>query len=247
MARLGEVSNATGMVATLVAAGLVAGCTTTQQKAARLQLADERLRAAQLATRVRVAGSAVSVTGVELLREGRRAAFVIVVRNPGDAPVSELPISVGYRRPGGRRVYVNAETDAGYYDSHLPLIAGRASIRWVLSGVRGAPAAARPFVLVGGRPTVSVTGLAHPPALSVSVRGPVADGRATVMLRNASDITQYDLPLYATALANGRTIAAGSATVGQLNGGATRTVRIRLVGDAARGRLTVEALPTIYH
>lgn len=250
MARLVEsrcAASATSWVATLVAAGLVAGCTSTQQKAAWLQLNNARLRAAQVPTRVRVAGSSVSVTGVTLLREGRRTAYVVVLRNGGGHPVSDLPISVGYRQADGRTVYVNALSGADYYASHLPLIARDGTFTWVVTAGRSVPAAARPFVRVGGTPTVPVTGLTHPPALSVGVRGTVADGVARVTVTNASGVTQYDLPLYAIARAAGRAVAAGTATVAQLNGGASETVQLRLLGTATRARLQVEAGRTIYN
>ena len=59
---------------------------------------------------------------------------------------------------------------------------------------------------------------------------PAADGARDV--RNASDVPQYGLPVYALARRGGRYVAAGRATLQQLGTGDSATVPLRLIGAA---------------
>ncbi len=78
--RLRCVAVATGALALAVP---LAGCTTTQQEAQRVQLDSARLRAALKSTRVTVANTTVAPTSVATVTAGGRTAFVITVRNGG--------------------------------------------------------------------------------------------------------------------------------------------------------------------
>src|ERR1700722_14034179 len=69
--------------AVLAAAGALAGCATTQQEAARLQLNAARIRASEQPTEVKVAGQTVDVTRVARVVTGGQTAFVVQVRNSG--------------------------------------------------------------------------------------------------------------------------------------------------------------------
>ncbi|MGO9885209.1 MAG: hypothetical protein ACLPV4_19610, partial [Solirubrobacteraceae bacterium] len=107
----------------LVAVGcLVAGCSTTMEEAARLQLNSARIRVSETGTRVTVAGHAVRVSRVSLVSGPAATAFVVVVRNESHTQVSDLPISVGVRTGRGRLVYFNARPgfEYSYFDAHLP-------------------------------------------------------------------------------------------------------------------------------
>ena len=98
----------------VVAAAGSAGCATTQQEAARLQLNSARIRTSEAATQVAVGGQG----GAGHARGARdaaaaRTAFVVQLRNPGRRAVSDLPISVGVRGPHRRRIDVNVLSPAG--------------------------------------------------------------------------------------------------------------------------------------
>lgn len=230
----------------MIAAGPLAGCTTTQQKAARLQLNAERLRAAQLSTRVSVASRTVAVTAVSLIREPGRTAFVVAVGNRGGRAVSDLPISVGYRLGGGRKVYLNASIDAGYFNAHLPLIGPHQRLAWVYATGRQVPAGAHPFAIVGAKPTVRVAGLASPPAIATGIGNATGTGMIRVKVRNLSGVTQYELPVYVVATRGSAVLAAAGTTIAQLDGGSSETLRLRMLGSAGGARLELEARPTIF-
>lgn len=234
-------------LAALAGAGALAGCASTQEKAARLRLNSARIVASQSATRVTTPGVAVAVLRTALVSAAGHTAFVVTVGNSGRRAVSDLPISVGYRPRGRHDVYVNAGADLPYFDAHLPAIAGHATLTWVYTVRRRLPAGVRPFARVGPAPAVPGAALSLPPAIRAEVRAPGAGGRVTVAVRNLSGVPQLQLPVYAVAERDGHPVAAAEQTLAQLAANASQTVRLRLLGAAGRSAVQVQAAPTIFH
>ena len=229
---------------------IAAGCATTMQTAARLQLNDARIRAAELPTHVLRPGQAVRVTAVTLLRYRGRIAFVVGVRNSGSRPLSDLPISVGVRAGSHGRRALNAGSAGSYFQSHLPVVAAGAQISWVLAGNERVPPGARPFALVGATPsTPARPGRSLPAVRLVGVTGSggaTARRPVTVLVSNLSSIPQYQLQVYAVGRRSGRPVAAGALTVPLLAAGARVRVRVPLVGSSTPAQLHVQAFPTIF-
>lgn len=239
--------SAAGAGVALAAAGALAGCVSTQTKAARLRINADRIRASQSDTRVAAANPQVTVTGLGVVGAGRRTAFVVTVRNTGARAISDLPISVGYRRHAHRPVYLNAAAGLEYFDAHLPAIAAHRSLTWVFAPTHGLPRGARPFALVGRAATVAEPGqTGRPPSIRVGVDA-LAGDRLTVRVRNLSSIPQYQLPVYAVAERSGRTVAAGVANVKELDGGASQTLRLVLLGRPGSSGVQLAAAATIVH
>jgi len=236
---------ATGVGCTVVAAGIaVAGCATTQQEAVRLQLNGARIRASEHPTRVAVAGRALRVTRVALVRGRSGSAIVVRLYNPGRRTVSDLPISVGVRKGAARERPLNVRSplELSYFDAHVPVIAPGRTVTWVYATSRRAPAGARPYAIVGARPSVGAPRVDTAPA---SAAGKATTARAAVTLHNRSSIPQYQLQVYVVARHGRRYVAAGSLTVAHLGGGGQHTVEVPLQGHPAQARLELEALPTI--
>jgi hypothetical protein len=235
----------------LMSVGVIAvaltGCATTQQEAARLQLNSARIRASEVPTRVTVAGQAVEVTRVALVRSPRGAAIVVRVHNPGRRAISDLPISVGVQTGRGRRRFLNARSPAefSYFNAHLPAVPAQGTITWVYAAGRRLAGRARPFATVGATPALAAPVVARPPVITVGATPSGAPSELAVALRNHSTIPQYQLPIYAYAQRGGRFVAAGTVTVAHLGSQARKSARLALLGDPANARLQVEALPTI--
>jgi len=239
---------AAGVGCTVVAAGIaVAGCATTQQEAVRLQLNSARIRASQNATKVAVAGRALRVTRVALVRGRSGSAIVVRLYNPGRRTVSDLPISVGVRKGAARERPLNVRSplELSYFDAHVPVIAPGRTVTWVYATSRRAPAGARPYAIVGARPSVGAPRVDTAPVISASAAGKATTARAAVTLHNRSSIPQYQLQVYVVARHGRRYVAAGSLTVAHLGGGGQHTVEVPLQGHPAQARLELEALPTI--
>jgi hypothetical protein len=236
-----------GAAGLVVAAGAaVAGCSTTQQEATRLQLNSARIRASQDPTRVKVAGHTVQVTRLALVPGRQGTAFVVRVHNRGTSAVSDLPISVGFRT-GHKQRFLNAESQSefSYYDAHLPVMPAGGTLTWVYASGAHLPAHARPFAAVGAEPSLPAPHAASLPVIraaaqTAAVRSPVA-----IALSNESSIPQYQLQVYAYALQGNRYVAAGNLTVPHLGSNAHQTAQLGLLGNLTNTHLEIEALPTI--
>lgn len=235
----------------LVAVGcLVAGCSTTMEEAARLQLNSARIRVSETGTRVTVAGHAVRVSRVSLVSGPAATAFVVVVRNESHTQVSDLPISVGVRTGRGRLVYFNARPgfEYSYFDAHLPVLAPGGALTWIYTTSRRPPPGSKPFAIVGGTPAPLLRAAAALPLIraSAALSGHEhSSSRLAVAVRNLSAIPQYQLPVFAFAKRGDRYVAAGSVTVDQLGGQASTTLHVRLIGTVANAQLEIEALPAV--
>jgi hypothetical protein len=216
----------------------LAGCTTTQDVNQRYRLRASRTLASRQPLLVRRATPDVVVRGVWLVR-GHGTAVIAELANRTARTLTDLPVSVGLRRAGGRRVYLNRRGGLDYFQTHVAALAPHATLRWVFT-TAGRAAHGRPFATVGaarGR-------AAALPRLTASTAG--TGGALRVRVHNGSSVPQYGLPVYALARRDGRWVAAGRTTVDELDGGAARTLGLRLTGDARRATLRLEALPTIF-
>jgi hypothetical protein len=241
--RLRCVAIATGALALAVP---LAGCTTTQHEAQRVQLDSARLRAALKSTRVTVANATVTPTFVATVNAGGRTAFVITVRNGGRKAVTDLPISVGYERAGGARTYLNASVDLNYFQAHLPVIAAGRSLTWVYTvSSRALPRGVRLFATVGTKPTPPARLTEMNVRIGLDVGHPTGTNSVTVHLYNPSSVPQYQLQVYAYVRHGSRYVAAGNTTVAELGAGSKQRVRVPLVGVVPSANLHVEAIPTI--
>jgi hypothetical protein len=239
----------------LLGAAIVSGCSTTQDEAARLQLNSARIRAESHEV-VHSAGHRLRVSRVSLLSSAHGSAFVVQVHNPGGASIADLPISIGIRGSHGRRVTVNAKSSpadelTAYFDAHLPAVAAGANLTWVYTTKRSFAHGARPFALVGGRPSpaVSSAGKGRPPVIQARVvsRKSTGAGRGSVQisLRNTSSVPQYQLGIYAVGRHGARPVAAGELTVPHLGSHKTQSLSIPVIGSLAHAQLELAAVPTI--
>jgi hypothetical protein len=239
---------ATGVGCTVVAAGIaVAGCATTQQEAVRLRLNSARIRVSEKPTKVAVAGRALRVTRVALVSGRSGSAIVVRLHNPSRQTVSDLPISVGIRKGAGRQRPLNVRSSAelSYFDAHVPVIAPGRTVTWVYTTTRRVPAGARPYAIVGVRPSVRAPSVDAAPVIGAIAAGAATTARVAVTLHNQSSIPQYQLQVYVVARHGRRYVAAGALTVPHLDDGGTHTVDVPLLGHRGQGRLALEALPAM--
>jgi hypothetical protein len=232
-----------GVLVALAAAGPLAGCSTTYQKAARLQLNSRRIVLTGSVTRVGGPSRTVRARDVAVVRDGGRVAVVVNVVNEGRSAVSDLPIAVGYRLRGHHVRYINIAAGGQYFDSHLPPLRAGQQLVWVLSPARSLPRGARPVVVIGSRPaTHSEVTLTHTPVrLKVDNRG----SSLSIAVTNLTGVEQENLLLYAYVKEAGRYRQAGSATITELDPGASERMRLALVGGGSTSAVRVDAVPTI--
>jgi hypothetical protein len=230
------------VTAAILASGLLAGCATTKEKAARLQLNAARLTDAQYKTRVVNAGGPVKAIRTAVISTAGRSAFVVTVSNDSGATIGDLPISVGYVL-GSKRVYLNDRAGLAYFGAHLPAVRAHQELTWVYRSGHAVPHGARPFARVGARP--SPRALFTSDASVSAVRSGIRKQRLLVKVTNLSDIPQYQLQVYAYSRDEHGYVAAGAGSVGELDPGATQNLKLVLVGRTSANQIKVEAVPTI--
>jgi hypothetical protein len=232
----------------LLLAGALTGCVqTTQEKNARLQLQDDRLLASRSPVRVISPDPNVSVLNVRTLRAPSGTAVAVTLRNEGTKPVSDLPISVAVRTRSGRIAYLNGQPELAYFQTHVAALAGGAETTWVLTTHSHAPAG-RVFARVGASGIPVDGGVARLPAISSSVTSVRSAGRkgaiATAQVSNRSGVAQSGLAIYAYAISGGRLLAAGTASVANLDPGARAAAQIPLLGSSGAASLQLQIPPT---
>jgi hypothetical protein len=225
----------------LAATPLLAGCVTTQQRNERAKLSAKRLLASRLPLRIGAKPADVRVTSVALISRGHASAVVVELANRSARPAADVPLEVGVRGAGRRRVL---NRRAGYFDNHVASIAPHGRARWVFVTRHALPHGARAFA-VPGASDASLPG--RPGVLPSLTSAAVAGKRPTVKVSNGGSVPQYGLPVYAFARRGGRYVAAGRAQLDHLGTRATATVSLSLVGAGRGAALQTEVLPSIFH
>ena len=233
----------------LVAVGLLAlalalsGCTTSQQTASRLRLNSARVLESRKPVTVRRIDRDVRVVGTTLVRGGKHAAAVVVLRNRGKSNVNDLPLEVGVRE-GGRSQTLNSHRNVPYFQAHAPALAPGSETTWVFTS-RHPVAGGSVFARVGtakSRPAVADS----LPSVEATISAPKHGSTAEVTVHNDSGVTQYDLAVYAAGSRGGRTVAAGRASITKLDPHQTATVRLPLIGNPRGASLRAYAAPTVF-
>lgn len=233
-------------VSCLLPLAALTGCETTQQTSDRLKIRAERILASRAPVEVKKANRSVQVLDVTIVRGAKQAAIAVTLRNRGPRPVNDLPLAVGVEAGEGT-VFVNQGSSFRYFEAHAPVLAPRRATTWVFT----APAAKLP----GGSPVARVGFPADAPTEAralprlrvtriVSSSGKQPTVEATIA--NEAGFPQYDLSVYAWAKREGRYVAAGQKSIGNLGTGKQTRVKLALVGDPGEAKVHVSAPPTIF-
>jgi hypothetical protein len=231
------------IVTTAIALPL-AGCTTTMHAAQRERLESARQRAALETTRVRSPNPLVRASAPSTLRSGGRTALIVSVTNRSGHAVTDLPISVGYTTANGTTVYLNSSANLSYFGAHLPAIRAGRTLTWVYTTRSRVPVGVQTFARVGRRPAAPALLTDMGVRIGVDYRSAARGRSLTVRLQNSTGVPQYELQVYAYARRDGHYVAAGNATVADLDSGASDRLRLSLVG-VSTDNLHVAAIPTI--
>ena len=232
----------------LLLAGLLTACETSQETAARLNVRSKRILAGRRPVEIQKIDHQVRVVRTAIVRDKGRSAIVVKLRNTGPRTAVGLPLAVGVRASDSHPSQLNHRP--GTYDNgHAPVLGPGKGGTWVFESKDGIGAANRAFARVGvpEPPRFAVPdGL---PQIKVSHVTRLRSGRSTVVradISNGAGFPQYDLTVYAWAEKNGHYTAAGRGSLEHLGTGATETVNLTLIGDPHGAKLHVSAPPTIF-
>jgi hypothetical protein len=240
--RSADAASKTALLAGLAGiAVLLGGCVTTQDRNARAKLSAERQIAAREPLRLGARNAEVKVIRSALVRARGATAVVVELRSRARTPLTDLPIAVGVRTRGGKTLALNGGRNLDWFATHVAALAPGATTTWVFTARRRMPAGARASARVGVPLTKPTSKASSLPRLQASNLG---GGR--VRVRNASDVPQVDLPVYAVARVGGRYVAAGRASIPKLSGNSEATVAVPLIGTRNAPQTQVHVLPTIF-
>lgn len=234
----------------VAASGPLTGCDTTEAQSARAKLQANRLLAARALPSVRRAAPHVRVLRVlrveTVLGRRRGAAFVVTLRNTGRVTATDLPLLVGLGSPSRPLAWPNRRRGQDYFATHVPAIAPGATATWVWTTARRTPLTTRAFARAGRSTGVTRAPAGALPELRVRLTGRTA---RTVLARveNLSGVPQYTPQIYAVVRRGQRVTAAGRASLVHLGTHRSGDVVIHLAGPGSAGRISLEAVPTIFH
>jgi hypothetical protein len=221
---------------------LLAGCATTQDRNERAKLDAQRFLAGRRPVTVTAPNPDVRVGKVVLLHHDGAAAVVVELRNTSDAPLTDLPVSVGLQQ-GGRRIYLNRR--ASYFNNHVAALAPGRAVAWAYTTRKAKRLEGQPFAVVGrpAEPRLSVaTALPAIEVAPASGLGPTVTAR----VRNDTGVPQYTLPVYAFARRGSRYTAAARVTLHHLGTGQERQVRLSLIGSTGGAQVSFQTQPSMF-
>jgi len=243
-------------VTSLSVAGVLSGCTTTQQTAQRQNLRFDRKDAGHRPIDVKRVDPNVRVVKTSLVRGPGGEAIAIRLRNEGSEPVNDLPLAVGVKTPTGSVAYVNTKGHIPYFQAHAPALEPGQETTWVFTSTKplptgepvakvGAPAS-HPLTTASSVPEVDVERVSSTGSKKGSGSKSPPETTVKAEVANHTGMPQYDLAVYAWAEKGGRYVAAGQGSVEDLSTDGTATVKLTLVGNPGGAQVHVAAPPTIF-
>lgn len=229
-------------VIALLSLAALAGCESTQDKAAKLAesgsdvFGDRGVVVTRQTREVRVGRPTV-------LTDDNGTAVVVPMRSRARRPLARLPVSIEVTDRRGEPVFSNDASGLETALAHAALLEPGEQFFWVHDQVQatGEPSAASARV---GRARGRV--MRRPPRLEVSGVRLEADFEgvaATGFVSNRSRVEQRRLVLFGVARKGRRIVAAGRAQVRRLKAGRRSRFTMFFIGDPRGARLTVSAPP----
>jgi hypothetical protein len=231
----------------LVASGLFAGCETTQEKSAKLEVSGAGL--AQTDTvKLTASNREIEVVDKTVLTDQYGTAVIVRLRNTGTQPQVDVPIQVDIKDPKGKSVFKN-DTE-GLEDGllNIQVIEPGKETWWVHDQVFPMGKAAGFDVTIGKSevpPPASIPKLtATKPEIN---EDPVSGIEVQGEITNESEVEQTDLLIYAVATKGGKVVAAGRGLIPKLKTGPKgEPYNIFFIGDPKGADIEVFAAPNTF-
>ena len=231
--------------ALVLAALLLTGCESTQEKSAQLEKAAHHVHLADKGLSITRQSAYVKVLDAQVIHSSQATAAVITLRNSGPSALRDVPIAITVRGAHGNVLF---ENNAGGIEAALTSVAllqPGAQTVWVDDQVQAAEPPSAVSALVGEGSSVSQI-----PQLSVSaitsVEGAGGVPAATGLVHNQSTVTQRNLVVYGVARRAGKIVGAGRAIVPELATHQSDKVEIYFTGQTKGAQLQMNAPPTTF-
>lgn len=235
--------------ALLLAALVLGGCESTQEKSAQLEGQAKREKALHPTLTAKGLSIAHRSTKVKVLdtsaaHSSEGAAAAVTVVNDSAQALRAVPIAITVKGASGKTLYQNNGAGLEASLTEISSLAAHGSLTWVDDQL---PAGEPPASVIA---TVGEAPLASGPVPRIEVTGvhlaEASTGEAAGTVRNSSGVAQQHLIVYVSARRSGRVVAAGRAVLADLAAGASLPFQVFLVGSAAGAKLTASAPSTTF-
>ncbi len=226
----------------------LAACESTESESAKIEREAQVAREHEPgALKIGAGNPSVRVSQVTLLKGGGRNAVALRLSSSSTHPQANLPLLVEVKGKEGKLLYTNQPGGTDPRLQHMGLLPAHASGWWVDDQMLIVQPSTGVHVRVGAAAkTASRHATATLQAKTTHVA--VSAGASTLNgeLVNRDGRSQRDVSVYAVALRAGKVVAAGRALVPRLAGrrGASSRFQIPLIGDAAKAKIELTAVPT---
>jgi hypothetical protein len=233
--------------AAIMAALVLTGCESSQEKSAKLEREAKRLAPhgalAQAGLTIARESADVKVLAAAVVRSSEGAAAVVRVRNVSSHTLASVPIAITVKGAGGQVLFRNNASGLEAALTSIALLGAHGEATWVDDQLpkSGQPASVAARIgeappARGPTPRIEVAGL-HPEEAGAGAAGTV---------RNRSQVVQHRLVVFVVASRAGNIVAAGRAVLPELAPGASATFQVYFVGVASGAQLQASAPPTTF-
>jgi hypothetical protein len=236
-----------------LAALVLAGCESSQEKNAQLEKAAKRVEAAAVAKgaaaerarRITHPSTKIAVTGVTLLHSSEGLATVVTLRNHSNTAVREVPVKVTVTDSQGKQLYTNATPGQAAPLVSVALIPAHGTFEWIDDQIPPQSSATGASAIVGEAPAAP----GKAPALHAqgvhAIEDPSSGPGAEGQIVNSSAVTQRELVVYAVARRGGKIVAAGRAVVPEAAAGGSTRFQLFFIGEPRGAQIAVSVPPSV--
>jgi hypothetical protein len=230
----------------IVGAGVVlAGCESTQDKAAKLQAQGVANAASQVPLTISKPDKSIKVLDSTLLHDENGDAIVVTLKNESKNTVVNAPILIDLIGAGGKSLGKNDAPGIDLTLNHVALMRPGETVEWVNDQLTPVSTPKSAKITVGPAPAPAPKGAlpkidVGPAELKTDPSGVEASGKIV----NRSKIDQVTLSLYVVARQGSKIVAAGRGAIKNLKVNKPTTYNLFFIGDPKGGKLTVTAPPS---
>lgn len=237
------------VLAVLLVAAALAGCQSTQEKAALVRAQGDEALAGRKGLKVMRVNRDVEVRDRTILRDRNGTAVVLELRNEGREDQADVPIAIELTDATGKRVFANDAPGLEKALVSMSFLPRNKPSYWVHNQIVASAAPERVSVKIGMPRRADVP--ADPPRITLSnvELGEDADGAfVRGEVNNRSDVLQKRVTIFCVAKRDGRIVAAGRAVIEKLPPAPTKKpvpFTVYFIGDPAGAELDFTVPPVV--
>lgn len=227
-----------------LAAPALAGCESTQDKAAKLG-ASSKDAFEKTGLKVAKENPDVEIVGTDVVQDPNGTAVAVTLRNRSDKALVGVPVSIDVKGAKGASLFKN---DAAGLDASLvsvALLRPQEQLVWVNDQIPVTERATGATALAGAQKQALPTEVPRLTLQQIKVTNDQEGPKATGFVVNKSDVEQRDLVIYGVAKKGGKVVAAGKGQVPRVKAGKRVEFNVFFIGDPTGASLDLAVPVTV--